>query len=289
MNGFIVSVLRDSYAVRTPDGVVSCTARGIFRRGDRSPATGDVVTLEGNRITSIGERSSFLPRPAVANFDTLALVVAAAEPKPSALVIDKLLAVAEEKGVEPLLIFNKSDLADVSVWQSIYRAAGFTTVVTDAKTGAGIDELRSLLHGHFTVFVGNSGVGKSSLLNCLLPEQTLPTGEISHKLGRGKHTTRVCEIFLPDDETKIADTPGFAAVDVAEYVTLYPENLWQNFREFAPFTETCRFFPSCTHTKETGCGVIAAVERGEIARSRFDSYRTLYEAVRENRPWNTKK
>ena len=284
----IVCVNRDSYAVRTPDGVVNCKARGVFRKGDLSPATGDRVTLEHDCITAVEKRSSFLPRPPVANFDRLALVVAAVEPKPSPLVIDKLLAVAEDKGVEPILIFNKSDLADVSDLQSIYRSAGFVTVVTDAKTGTGISELRELLRGHFTVFIGNSGVGKSSLLNCLLPEGILKTGEISHKLGRGRHTTRTCEIVMPDGDTMIADTPGFAAVDIAEYVTLYPDGLWQTFREFAPYAEKCRFRLSCTHTKEAGCEVLAAVERGEISASRFHSYLTLYEQVKDNRPWNIK-
>lgn len=286
--GIIISVLRDSYAVRTPDGVVSCSARGTFRRGDLSPVTGDWVTVEKNCITAVKERSSFLPRPPVANFDRLALVVAAVEPKPSPIVMDKLLAVAEEKGVEPILIFNKSDLADISELRDLYQKAGFLTVVTDTVNGTGVEELRQFLKGHFTVFTGNSGVGKSSLLNCLFPDLALKTGEISKKLGRGRHTTRTCEIVMPDESTKIADTPGFAAMDIADYVTLYPDSLWQTFREFPPYAEQCRFRLSCTHTKEAGCAVLAAVERGEIARSRFDSYRTLYEQVKDNRPWNTK-
>lgn len=286
--GIVVSVLRDRYAVRTPDGVVACSARGIFRKGDRSPVTGDKVTVEEDCITAIRERTSFLPRPPVANFDRLVLVVAAVEPKPSPLVMDKLLAIAEEKGVEPILVFNKSDLADVSHLRELYRQAGFLTVVTDTVGGTGIEELRSLLTGHFAVFTGNSGVGKSSLLNCLYPEFSLKTGEISKKLGRGRHTTRTCEIVMPDETTMIADTPGFAAVDIADYVTLYPDGLWQTFREFAPYAEKCRFRLSCTHTKEAGCAVLEGVEKGEISQSRLDSYRTLYEEVKDNRPWNTK-
>ncbi len=286
--GIVVSVLRDRYAVRTSDGVVRCSARGTFRRGDGSPVTGDRVTMEQDCITRIEERTSFLPRPPVANFDRLALVIAAAEPKPSPLVIDKLLAIAEEKGVEPILIFNKSDLADISALRETYCKAGFLTVVTDAVNGTGLTDLRALLRGHFTVFTGNSGVGKSSLLNSLFPDLSMKTGDISKKLGRGRHTTRTCEMVIPEDDTAIADTPGFAAVDIAEYVTLYPDGLWQTFREFAPYAEKCRFRLSCTHTKEVGCAVLSAVQAGEIAESRLNSYLTLYEQVKDNRPWNQK-
>jgi len=289
MKNQIVSVTRDSYAVRTADGVVNGKARGIFRKGALSPVTGDYVTMENGWITAIENRTSFLPRPPVANFDRLALVIAAAEPKPSPLIIDTLLAVAEEKGVEPLLIFNKSDLADVLPLCEIYRKAGFLTAVTDAVNQTGLDELSSLLQGHFTVFIGNSGVGKSSLFNALFQKPIRETDEISRKLGRGKHTTRTCEILSLNENTLLADTPGFAAVELDSYVTLYADTLWQTFREFAPFTEKCRFRSSCTHTKETGCGVREAVSSGEISASRFESYLTLYERVKEHRRWNTEK
>lgn len=286
--GIIYSVLRDSYAVRTSDGVVNCPARGIFRKDGGSPVTGDRVVIEKGCITRVMPRSSFLPRPPVACFDRIALVIAAADPSPSPIVIDKLLAVAEVKGIEPILIFNKSDLADIAALKQLYDRAGFITVVTDALTGDGTDELKAALQGHFTVFIGNSGVGKSSLLNCLLPSLELKTGEISKKLGRGRHTTRVCEIIELDENTLIADTPGFAAVDIAEYETLYAEDLWRAFREFGEYTADCKFRTSCSHTVEKGCAVVAAVENGDISGSRFESYRTLYEQVKDNRPWNVK-
>lgn len=286
--GTVFSVSRDSYAVRTSDGVVNYPARGKFRIKGEPPVTGDRVKIENGCIMSVEERSSFLPRPPIANFDRIAIIVAAAEPKPSTIVIDKLIAVSEVKGIEPILVFNKSDLADIAGLKEIYDKAGFITVVTDGVTGTGVDELRQILLNHFTVFTGNSGVGKSTLLNCLMPSLSLETGEISKKLGRGRHTTRSCEMIELCENTYIADTPGFAAVDIAEYCTLYSEDIWQTFREFDRYTDKCRFRTSCSHTCEKGCEIVAAVERDEISRSRFDSYLTLYEQVKNNRPWNIK-
>ena len=289
MTGVVYSVKRDCYVVKTQSGFINCSAKGRFFKEGVSPVTGDRVELDGDRIVSIGERHSFLPRPPVADFDRLAIVIAAKDPEPSTIVIDKLIAVAESKSIEPILIFNKRDLRDISQMRDIYASAGFATVMTDAVSGEGGDELIKLLKGHFTVFTGNSGVGKSSLLNCIKPSLSLQTGEISRALGRGRHTTRTCEIVEIDDDTLIADTPGFAAVDIAEYVTLYADDLPYAFREFNGYVEKCRFYPSCTHTKEKDCAVKDALERGLIAQSRFNSYLTLYEQVKNNRPWQNKK
>lgn len=286
--GKILSVSRDSYAVRTSDGVVNCPARGKFRIKGEPPVAGDIVEIENGCIVSVRERKSFLPRPPIANFDRIAIIIAAAEPKPSPIVIDKLIAVSEVKKIEPVLVFNKSDLADIAELKETYDNAGFITVVTDAVTGVGIDELRQILLNHFTVFTGNSGVGKSTLLNCLMPSLSLETGEISKKLGRGRHTTRTSEIIELCENTFIADTPGFAAVDIAEYCTLYSDDIQETFREFYKYTDKCKFRTSCSHTCEKGCEVLAAVERNEISRTRFESYITLYEQVKNNRPWNVK-
>ena len=286
--GKILSVLRDSYAVRTSDGVVNCSARGKFRIKGEPPLTGDIVEIENGCISSVNDRKSFLPRTPIANFDRIAIIIAAADPKPSPIVIDKLIAVSEVKGIEPILVFNKSDLADIAELKETYDKAGFITVVTDAVTGLAIDRLREILTGHFTVFTGNSGVGKSTLLNCLMPSLSLETGQISKKLGRGRHTTRTSEIIELSEETFIADTPGFAAVDIAEYCILYSDDIQETFREFNKYTDKCKFRTSCSHTCEKGCEVIAAVERNEISKSRFESYLVLYEQVKNNRPWNIK-
>ncbi len=288
VHGVVYSVLRDSYAVRTTDGVVSCKARGRFRVSGMSPVTGDRVVIEDGCITEILVRSSFLPRPPVACFDRMALIIASADPAPSTLVIDKLLAVAETINVTPILVFNKTDIASVRELRAIYSSAGFTTFETDALHGTGTGALKEELKGHFTVFIGNSGVGKSSILNSLDAKLSLKTGEISKKLGRGRHTTRTCEIIELENETLIADTPGFAAVDIAEYAILYPGDLCQGFREFAQYASLCRFRTSCSHTCEKGCAVIDAVKKGLISESRYKNYVAMYESVKNNRPWNVK-
>ena len=285
MQGKIYSVNRDLYTVKTDEGFLSCTARGIFRKDGISPCAGDIVTVDGDVIVKIEERKNYIIRPMIANFDKLAIVVASVSPSPSTFIIDKMLAISELKGVEPILIFNKQDLKSTEELRETYK--GFDVVFTDAVTGRGIDELISLLKGSFTVLTGNSGVGKSSIINCILPHLKLETGEISKKLGRGRHTTRKVELIDFDENTCIADTPGFSTVDILQYETIYKEDLPFAFREFIPLMGKCKF-TSCSHTKEKGCAVLEAVEKGEIALSRLESYKLLYDEIKDCKPWQAK-
>ncbi len=285
MQGIIYSVNRDLYTVKADGGFISCTARGIFRKDGINPCAGDIVTVDGDVIVKIEDRKNYIIRPPIANFDKLAIVVASVSPAPSTFIIDKMLAIAELKGVEPILIFNKQDLKSTEELKETYKA--FDTVFTDAVTGKGTDELLALLKGSFTVLTGNSGVGKSSLINCILPDLKLTTGEISKKLGRGRHTTRRVELIDFDKNTCIADTPGFSTVDILRYETIYKEDLPFAFREFIPLMGKCKF-TSCSHTKEKGCAVLEAVQKGEIAESRIESYKLLYEEIKDCKPWQAK-
>lgn len=285
MEGRIYSVNRDLYTVKAEGKFISCTARGIFRKDGISPCAGDIVTLDGDVIVKVQERKNYIIRPPIANFDKLAIVVASVSPSPSTFIIDKMLAIAEIKGIEPIIIFNKQDLKETEELCSIYSA--FDTVLTDTVTGKGIDKLTKLLKGSFTVLTGNSGVGKSSILNCLMPKLKLQTGEISEKLGRGRHTTRKVELIDFDEDTCIADTPGFSTVDILRYETIFKEDLPYAFREFIPLMGKCKF-TSCSHTKEKGCAVLEEVESGKIPQSRLESYKLLYEEIKDCRPWQTK-
>lgn len=285
MEGRIYSVNRDLYTVKAKDEFIQCTARGIFRKTGISPCTGDIVTLDGDVIVEVEKRKNYIIRPPIANFDKLAIVVASISPSPSTFIIDKMLAIAEIKGLEPIIVFNKQDLKRTEELCKVYSA--FDTVLTDTVTGEGINKLAQLLKGSITVLTGNSGVGKSSLLNCLMPKLKLQTGEISEKLGRGRHTTRKVELIDFDENTAIADTPGFSTVDILRYERIFKEDLPYAFREFIPFMGKCKF-TSCSHTKEKGCAVLEAVNNGNIPQSRFESYKLLYEEIKDCKPWQTK-
>lgn len=286
--GIVYKVLRDSYQVKTGGTLVACTAKGTFRREEISPVVGDHVELEGSVIAGIAPRRNFLIRPPIANFDKLAIVVATEHPQPSTLLVDKLTAIAEHKGAEPILVLNKIDLRRQEAFVQIYEKAGFAVVCTDALQGVGMETLRACLRGGMTVFTGNTGVGKSSLLNALSPRLQLQTGEISRKLGRGRHTTRHVELIEVEEEMLVADTPGFSTVDLLQYSLVEKEALPYAFRDFAPYLGRCRF-TSCSHTTEQGCAVLAAMERGEIAPSRVESYRCMYQELKDWKPWQMKK
>lgn len=292
MDGIIIKALGGVYTVEASDGVYECKARGIFRKKNISPVCGDSVefSLESDGsgiIESIGERKSLLIRPPLANLDMLVFVSSTCEPRPNLLLLDKFIAIAVYKKIEPIVVFTKIDKTSCSELADIYEKAGIKTFQADNTTGEGSAEVKAVLEGKLSAFTGNTGVGKSSLLNNMFPQLGLATNEISRKLGRGKHTTRHVELYKLDKGGYIADTPGFSSFDTNRYDIIFKDKLADCFAEFADYTDKCRF-PDCSHTKEKGCAVIEAVKNGEIARSRHDSYVEMYEQAKQIKEWEYK-
>ena len=289
--GRIIRSLSGFYDVQLPEGVVTCRGRGILRKEQITPLTGDLVeiTLEGGKgmVETVLPRSNSFIRPAVANVDALVLFAANVNPVTEPFLIDRVAAIAGDQNVPCILCVNKSDLDPAEQLQEIYRKAGFPVICTSAKTGQGIEELRQALRGKLTAFTGNSGVGKSSILNCLCPELTLATGEVSEKLGRGRHTTRHVELYCLGDDTYVMDTPGFSSFDTDQMDVILKENLQYSFPDFAPCLGRCQF-ADCTHRSEPGCAVRARVEAGQISASRYDSYLRLYEKSAQSKQWERK-
>lgn len=288
MNGRILKGIGGFYYVDTPQGTIECKARGKFRKTIGKPIVGDLVELEVQSdgtgyLLEIQSRKNSLIRPAVANLDLVVVVATEAPPKTEPFLIDKVIAIAENKGIEPCVVLNKSDLASNDSLYEIYRQVGIPVFRISAKTGTGVEELRAYLNGKAAAFAGNSGVGKSSLLNCLIPDFGAETGLISDRIGRGKHTTRHVEL-VPYAGGYIADTPGFSSFDTEQMDLVLREDLQYAFREFEPYLMQCQF-TGCAHVKEKGCAVLAAVEAGKIARSRHDSYVKLYESVKDLKEW----
>ena len=289
--GRIIRSLSGFYDVQLPEGVVTCRGRGILRKEQITPLTGDLVeiTLEGGKgmVETVLPRSNSFIRPAVANVDALVLFAANVNPVTEPFLIDRVAAIAGDQNVPCILCVNKSDLDPAEQLQAIYKKAGFPVICTSAKTGQGIEELRQALKGKLTAFTGNSGVGKSSILNCLCPELTLATGEVSEKLGRGRHTTRHVELYCLGDDTYVMDTPGFSSFDTDQMDVILKENLQYAFPDFGRYLGRCRF-DDCTHRKEPGCAVRAAVEAGEIEQTRYESYLKLYEKASQINEWELK-
>lgn len=288
MTGRIVRSLSGFYDVKTTVGVITCRGRGSLRRGTEIPLTGDMVeiTLDGNKgmVERILPRRNRFVRPAVANVDALVVFAANVNPVTEPYLIDRVAAIAGDQGVEVYLCINKCDLDPAADLSKIYRNAGFPVIIASAQTGEGVEELRKLLQGKLTAFTGNTGVGKSSMLNRLCPQLGLATGEVSEKLGRGRHTTRHVELYALDHETYVADTPGFASFDTEQMDVILKENLQYAFADFAPYLGKCQFH-DCTHRSEPGCGVRQAVEEGKIEDSRYQSYLRLYEKASQIKQW----
>ena len=283
----IRKALSGFYYVHTEDGrVLECRAKGVFRKEGITPLVGDQVEVENGVVSRILPRKNQILRPPAANIDRAVLVVSSAKPQPNTLILDKLIAVCESKGIEPVLIFTKTDLADSGELQEVYRKAGFR-VFTSGLGQMDHSELLSELSGRLSVFIGNSGVGKSTLMNELIPELDLATAHISDKLGRGRHTTRHVELFRLEGDAIIADTPGFAAFDTEIPELLDKERLAYGFREFVPYLGQCRFV-GCAHVKEKGCAIRAAVKEGKIQKGRHDSYVRLYAVAKEFKAWEKK-
>ena len=291
MNDRIIKALSGFYYVQAEDGVVECRARGKFRKEGVSPLVGDFVTIsrsgKSGTVEEILPRKNSFIRPAVANVDLLVLLASCAIPQTEPFLIDRVLAIAGQQGVEPLICVNKNDLEPGEGLAGIYRRAGFRVVVTSAETGEGIDELRAAISGKLSAFTGNSGVGKSSILNALCPELKLAVGEVSEKLGRGRHTTRHIELYCLGNGTFVADTPGFSSFDTERMDLVLKDQLQYAFSDFAPYLGKCQF-QDCAHLKEPGCAVRAALKRGELEPTRYESYKRLYEMAKEIKPWELK-
>ena len=289
--GRILRSLSGFYDVQTPQGLITCRARGILRREGSSPLTGDLVEISVEKgkgmVERILPRKNHFIRPAVANVDALVVFAANVNPVTEPFLIDRVAAIAGDQNVPVYLCVNKCDLDPATDLVRIYEHAGFPVIRTSAQTGEGVEELRALLTGKLTAFTGNSGVGKSSILNRLAPELQLETGEVSEKLGRGRHTTRHVELFPLGENTYVADTPGFSSFDTDQMELILKENLQYAFPDFGSFIGKCRF-DDCSHRKEPDCAVRSAVDAGEIETSRYESYLRLYEKSSQIKLWEIK-
>ena len=288
MDGIIIKGIGGFYYIETADGIYECKARGVFRKEKITPLAGDrcriqVLAEDKGNIEEIFPRKNSFIRPPVANIDTMILVFAAASPDPVPELIDKLSVIALSSGAQPAIVINKTDL-DRTVADELlktYSPTGFDIFTVSAKTGEGIDELRDYLKGKVSVFAGCSGVGKSSVLNCVLPDAELKTGRVSEKIGRGRHTTRDVTLIPTGFGGYIADTPGFSSLEI-ENITA--DELAEFFPEFEDYRYDCRF-RGCSHINEPDCCVKTAVAEGRIGASRYESYKQLYSVLKEIKQW----
>ncbi len=288
LNGIIIKGIGGFYYIEADGDIYECKARGAFRKKKISPLAGDNVQITvrengENTIDDILERKNFLVRPPVANVDTLVIVSSVKEPVPSTLVIDRLTAIAVSKNIKPCIVFSKSDLGDTKELEEIYKKAGLDVCSVCCKTGEGVEKVKEMIKGGITVFTGNTGVGKSSLLNCIDSRFSLETGEVSSKLGRGRHTTRDVTLHKVND-FYVADTPGFSSLDIESGELIMKDDLPFCFPEFSEYLGKCRF-SSCTHTVDKGCKILEALENGHIHESRHLSYVTMYNEVKNIKEW----
>lgn len=292
MEGRIVRSLSGFYDVKTDSGLVTCRARGILRKEGNSPLTGDLVEITAEHgkgmVEKILPRKNRFIRPAVANIDALVVFAANVNPVTEPYLIDRVAAIAGDQNVPVILCVNKCDLDPAVDLVRIYEHAGFTVICTSAETGDGVETLMQQISGKLVAFTGNSGVGKSSILNRLCPELNLATGEVSEKLGRGRHTTRHVELHQLEQDTYVADTPGFSSFDTDQMEVILKENLQYAFPDFGRYIGQCRF-DDCSHRKEPDCAVRAAWENGQIEKTRYDSYLRLYEKSSQINLWELKK
>ncbi|MGN0613315.1 MAG: ribosome small subunit-dependent GTPase A [Porcipelethomonas sp.] len=283
-SGIIVKSIGGLYFTESSDNIYECKARGIFRKEGISPSVGDNVKFEDGVITEILPRKNYIIRPPLANLDRLIFVVSAAEPSPNLLLLDKFIAVAEYENIEPVIVITKIDLESCENILDIYTRAGIGVYVIDYNDKDPAEKIRLLLKDKISAFTGNSGVGKSTLLNEVCGDFNISTGEISKKLGRGRHTTRHSELYRLPWGGYIADTPGFSTFETNKYNIIRKEELADCFREFRSFAGKCRF-RDCSHTKEKGCSILEAVEQGIIPESRHESYCCMYEEAKQIREW----
>lgn len=287
--GLIVKGIGGFYYVKTNSGhVVECRAAGRFRKEGLTPSVGDRAVFKRSNIeksdeygliSEIKERKNIIKRPPIANIDTLFIVISTESPPPNLLLIDKVSAVATLKDIDVKIVINKTDLSGPERLLKIYSSAGFETVCASAATGEGIGDIKSMLSKGLSAFTGNSGVGKSSILNLVAPGINMQTGEVSDKLGRGRHTTRHVEIFEIKEGVYIADTPGFSSFEIDKEDKIDPGDLELGFIEFSEYLGLCRF-SGCSHKSEPDCAVLDALKVGKIEKSRHDSYLKMYDDLK---------
>lgn len=292
LEGIIIKGIGGFYYVETNGEIYECKARGVFRKSGIKPLAGDRVLISinenaENTIDVIYERKSVLVRPPVSNVDRLFIVSSVCEPKPVLLIIDRLTALAVNRGIEPIVVFTKKDIGSADEYVEIYRKSGIKSFAVSCVTGEGIDEIKAELKDHISAFCGNSGVGKSSLLNAIYPGLSLATGEISDKLGRGRHTTRHSELFKVEGGY-VADTPGFSSFETEESDMILKDDLPYAFKEFEQYIGQCKF-TSCLHIKDKGCRILEAVENGDIAKTRHESYCVMMNEAKNIKEWELKK
>lgn len=290
MTGTIIKALSGFYYVDVgaEQEPITCRGRGKLRHQKITPLVGDhvaiTVTEDGTgMVDEVLPRSNQFQRPMVANMDQLVILASGAIPVTDPFLIDRMVSLAEYKGCQPIICFNKCDLEPATQLVELYQRTGFQSFAISAQTGEGLEQLLGVLDGKISAFTGNSGVGKSSVLNALCPQFGLKVGQVSEKLGRGRHTTRHVELFRVGGGL-VADTPGFSAFDVEQMELIPKEELANTFREFRPYLEQCRFV-GCAHVKERGCAVREAVDNGAIAPSRYQSYVRLYDQVKSRPQW----
>lgn len=293
LTGLITKATGGFYYVTAGTELYECRARGVFRKEGISPLVGDHVKIEyigpeQGQVVEILPRKNALVRPPLANLDTFVVVTSVSDPVPNLLIIDKMMAIACHKNIKPMLVITKSDLGDAGELETIYGRIGIPVFTVTDKNNEGIDQIRTVLAHGISAFSGNTGVGKSSLLNRIDSRLALETGETSQKLGRGRHTTRHVQLYPIGEDGYIADTPGFSAVELERYEVILKEELADCFPEFAEYTGKCRF-TGCSHTVEKGCAVLEAVREGKIHPSRHANYCALYEDAKKIREWELKK
>ncbi len=289
MKGLIVKSVSGFYYVKCDNGIVECKARGRFRNIGTSPLVGDMVEISLNgckgTVENVLERKNHLDRPPLANIDKLFIVSSAITPTPNLLLIDRMTALCEFNNITPVIVFNKADAGDLSEYVSKYSAVGYTAIQCSAVSGHGIDEIISELGGCISAFTGNSGVGKSSILNKIFPDLALRTAEVSEKLGRGRHTTRHCELFYHRFNGYVADTPGFSSLEYDMNNIEFKNSLASCFPELNKIEGAC-LFSDCKHIGEKGCAADTAVSLGNIDSNRLYSYRTIFDELKDIKPWN---
>lgn len=289
LTGIIIKGIGGFYYVEAADRIYECKARGIFRKDGVTPLAGDNVKItvrtdDENTVDEILPRSSVLTRPPVANTDRLIIIASILNPKTSTLIIDKMTVIAQLKAIETAVIVTKTDLGDANDLINTYKKAGFATFNFSSTTGGELQKIKNYLKGHISVFAGNSGVGKSTLLNHIDPTIEQKTDEISAKLGRGKHTTRTSELFKTGGGY-IVDTPGFTSLDFQRDTEIFSDDLQYCFKDFLPQIGKCKF-TSCTHLQDKGCAIVDAVEKGLICQSRYQSYISIFNEIKDLRQWN---
>ncbi len=291
LEGIIVKSIAGFCYVEAGEKVYECKPRGSFRKSNISPSVGDRVeiSLNGEKgvVERVFDRKNYLVRPPLSNLDKLFIVSSCSVPSVNPLLIDRMTAICEHINVEPILVFNKADLGDFEGLPEVYSNIGYKTFVVSAETGDGVEAIKTELESSVSAFCGNSGVGKSSLLNRLLDGVSLTTGVVSEKLGRGKHTTRMVELFKVS-KGYVADTPGFSTLELVDFNLKDKDELKFCFPEFEDYLGQCRF-SSCTHVNEPDCAVLNAVASGSIAKSRIQSYISMYEDLKKLKSWEINK